>query len=83
MDKLEGLFAEPYEHARWLADQQTLIDRLKGSGLDTTNLKAMQKAGQCSILIPEIMRYHIEKLEEKKDLTTESKADINSIDANC
>ena len=77
----DGLFVLPYEHSRWLADQQKLIDRMKsleGETIErkTKALEEMQKHNQCSIIMIEQLQ-DIFKDFKKESLTTESECDIS------
>jgi len=71
---LDGLFKSPYDHKRWLADQQTLIDRMKKKRSKFMKeqraiLEDFQKGNQCSSIMIDIMK---ERLEKKLDKTNES-----------
>jgi hypothetical protein len=67
-----GLFTSPYEHGRWLKDQQTLIDRMKKE--ETTEyideqigkLESFQENSQCSIVWVEILQDRMKKYESTK-----------------
>lgn len=70
-DLFDGLFISPYERERWLKDQEIFIKRLRElkdkSELyhSIKNLQDMQRAKQCSVLIPEIMQEKLEKTTKK------------------
>jgi hypothetical protein len=67
-----GLFTSPYEHGRWLKDQQTLIDRMKKEeASDYVNeqigkLESFQENSQCSIVWVEILQDRMKKYETEK-----------------
>jgi hypothetical protein len=76
----EGLFPIPYQHGKWLADQNILIERLK-SAKDSylteqaDKLKACQDGNQASRVMLDIMAERV-----KKHLTTEKTSDIINSD---
>jgi hypothetical protein len=66
-----GIFPIPYQHEKWLSDQNILIERLKSAGdpyltEQADKLQACQEANQASIVMLDIMVDRI-----KKHLTTE------------
>ena len=68
----KDLFIAPYEHGRWLKDQQTLIDRMKqeekSDYMDDQirRMESFQKGNQCSIVMIEILQDRLKKYCEQE-----------------